>query len=48
MVYALTNIGRDKTALVLMDPATCEEKEVLYTNDKYDISGLGYSELKRN
>lgn len=48
MVYALTNIGRDKTALVLMDPATCEEKEVLYTNDKYDISGLGYSELKKN
>lgn len=47
MVYALTSIGRDKTALVLMDPATCEEKEVLYTNDKYDISGLGYSELKK-
>ena len=47
MVYALTNIGRDKTALVLMDPANCEEKEVLYTNDKYDISRLSYSELKK-
>lgn len=47
MVYALTNIGRDKTALVLMDPATCEEKEVLYTNDKYDIAGVGYSEAKK-
>lgn len=46
MVYALTNIGRDKTALVLMDPKTCEEKEVLYMNDKYDISGLSYSEKK--
>ena len=23
------------------------KKEVLYTNDKYDISGLGYSELKK-
>ena len=33
MVYAITNLGRDKDALVLMDPATCEEKEVLYTND---------------
>ena len=31
MVYAITNLGRDKDALVLMDPATCEEKEVLYT-----------------
>lgn len=46
MVYALTNIGRDKTALVLMDPKTCEEKEVLYMNDKYDISALSYSEKK--
>ena len=46
MVYALTNIGRDKTALVLMDPKTCEEKEVLYMNDKYDISDFGYSEKK--
>lgn len=46
MVYALTNIGRDKTALVLMEPKTCEEKEVLYMNDKYDISDLNYSEKK--
>lgn len=46
MVYALSNIGRDKTALVLMDPKTCKEKEVLYMNDKYDISGLSYSEKK--
>lgn len=46
MVYALTNVGRDKTALVLMDPKTCEEKEVLYMNDKYDISGFSYSEKK--
>lgn len=46
MVYALTNIGRDKTALVLIDPKTCEEKEVLYMNDKYDISDLNYSEKK--
>ena len=29
MVYAITNLGRDKDALVLMDPATCEEKEGL-------------------
>lgn len=46
MVYAVTNIGRDKTALVLMDPKTCEEKQVLYMNDKYDISDLSYSEKK--
>ena len=26
MVYAITNLGRDKDALVLMDPATCGRK----------------------
>lgn len=42
-VYAQTNIGRDKTALVVMDPSTCEEKEVLYINDTYDLNGSWYS-----
>lgn len=46
-VYATTNIGRDKTALVLMDPATCKEEMVLYANDTYDISGVNYSEAKK-
>ena len=45
-VYALTNIGRDKTALVLMDPATCEELELLYENPDYDIASLSYSERR--
>jgi len=43
LVYAATNIGRDKTALVLMDPATCEEKELLYEDERYDISNITYS-----
>ena len=43
-VYAVTNLGRDKVALVLMDPATCEEKEELYTNDTNDLAGVWYSE----
>lgn len=42
-VYAATNLGRDKTVLVLMNPSTCEEKEVLYQNDRYDISSMAYS-----
>lgn len=46
-VYATTNIGRDKTALVLMDPATCKEEMVLYANDTYDISGVNYSDAKK-
>lgn len=43
MVYAATNLGRDKIALVLMDPATCEEKEFLFEHPKYDVSGIAYS-----
>ena len=43
LVYAATNLGRDKIALVLMDPATCEEKEFLFEHPKYDVSGITHS-----
>lgn len=43
LVYTATNLGRDKIALVLMDPATCEEKEFLFEHPKYDVSGIAYS-----
>ena len=46
-VWASTNINRDKDALVLMDPATCEELEVLYENPKYDIGGISYSSKRK-
>lgn len=47
LVYAITNIGRDKSSLVLMDPNTCKELEVLYENPKYDITGASYSNAKK-
>lgn len=46
-VYAVTNLGRDKSALVLMDPATCREIEEIYTNDKYDLGGIWYSNVDK-
>jgi len=46
MVYATSNIGRDKAALVVADPATGQEVEELYANDLYDVIGLGYSKAK--
>ncbi|MDO4212062.1 MAG: S9 family peptidase [Bacteroidales bacterium] len=46
-VYAVTNLGRDKAALVVMDPRTCEELEVLYQNDRYDVSSISYSRLRK-
>lgn len=46
-VYAATNIGRDKTVLVRMNPATCEELELLYENPHYDISSISYSRKRK-
>lgn len=46
-VYAATNLGRDKVALVLMDPATCREMEFLYEHPKYDVDGISYSRYRK-
>lgn len=46
-IYATSNIGRDQSALIIFDPATGKEVEELYTHDKYDISGIGYSEANK-
>lgn len=47
LVYAASNLGRDKMALVLMNPATCEEMEVLYEDERYDISSISYSRKRK-
>lgn len=39
-VYALSNRGRDKAAVVLMDPRDGTELEVIYSNPDYDAGGL--------
>lgn len=41
--YAVSNLGRDKSVLVVFDPKTAKEEELLYENDTYDISGISYS-----
>jgi dipeptidyl aminopeptidase/acylaminoacyl peptidase len=46
-VYAVSNLGRDKTAVVLFDIANGEELEILYENDEYDVSGLTYSRKRK-
>ena len=47
LVYAATNLGRDRVALVLMNPATCEELEHLYAHDLYDVSSISYSRKRK-
>ena len=46
-VWAISNLHRDKAALVLIDPRTGEELEVLYENDRYDVTTLSYSRKRK-
>lgn len=43
MLYTASNLGRDKTALVVFDPATGKEKEILFETQEADIEGIEYS-----
>ena len=46
-VYATSNIGRDKDALVLFDMANAKELEVIFETDEADVSGLSYSKKEK-
>ncbi|MBN2670016.1 MAG: S9 family peptidase [Bacteroidales bacterium] len=46
-LYAVSNIGRDKSALVLFDPKTGKEKEEIYTNSEVDIELASYSKKRK-
>ena len=41
-MYVMSNIGRDKIALVEYDPVAKKEVKELYSNDKYDLSDIFY------
>jgi dipeptidyl aminopeptidase/acylaminoacyl peptidase len=43
MVYALSNLGRDKSALVLFDVANGKEQEILFETQEADLEGVDYS-----
>ncbi len=47
MVWGVSNRGRDKNALVLIDPATAEEREVLFEQERYDVDALTYSRKRQ-
>lgn len=47
LLYAISNLGRDKTAVVIFDPNTRKETEMLYENEDYDISNLSYSRKRK-
>jgi dipeptidyl aminopeptidase/acylaminoacyl peptidase len=45
--YALSNRGRDKKALVVIDPARPDAEELVYANPEVDLSNAGYSRLRK-
>lgn len=46
-IYATSNIGRDKTAIVEYDLAARKEIREIYKNDEYDVDGLSYSPKRK-
>lgn len=42
-LFALSNQGRDKMALVKIDCKTAKETKVIYSHPEVDVSGAGYS-----
>jgi dipeptidyl aminopeptidase/acylaminoacyl peptidase len=45
--YAVSNRGRDKAALVLIDPARPDAEEVLFVHPAVDVAGAGYSRERK-
>lgn len=46
-LYALSNLGRDRMAVVLLDLKTGKEKEVLFQHDEVDIAFLSHSRKRK-
>ena len=46
-LYAFSNLGRDKAALVVFDPKTQKELELIYGNSYVDVSGLLISDKRK-
>ena len=46
-LYVASNIGRDKVAIVVVDPATAKEEEVVYARDDVDVGGVVWSKARK-
>jgi dipeptidyl aminopeptidase/acylaminoacyl peptidase len=47
MVYVSSNLGRDKSEIVIFDPNTGDEIESVYRNDEVDVEDLEYSRKRK-
>jgi dipeptidyl aminopeptidase/acylaminoacyl peptidase len=46
-LYAISNINRDKSAIVLIDPATANEERVVFEHPDVDAGSLGWSRKRQ-
>lgn len=46
-LYATSNRGRDKAALVIFDPVTAKEESVLFSHPEVDVWSAGWSDLHK-
>src|SRR5262245_44760135 len=46
-LYALSNINRDESAIVLIDPATANEERVIFEHSDVDAGSLGWSRKRQ-
>ncbi|MCJ7497140.1 MAG: prolyl oligopeptidase family serine peptidase, partial [candidate division Zixibacteria bacterium] len=46
-LYAASNLGRDKVAIVKFDLASTKEIEVIYESPEVDVDGMTYSRLRK-
>jgi dipeptidyl aminopeptidase/acylaminoacyl peptidase len=46
-LYAASNLGRDKQAIVLVDPATAKEQKVLFEHPDVDVDRLSFSHKRK-
>jgi dipeptidyl aminopeptidase/acylaminoacyl peptidase len=45
--YAVSNRGRDKSALVLIDPANPDVEEMIYAHPQVDLDGAAWSRVRK-
>src|SRR5436305_7564830 len=46
-IYASSNIARDKSAIVVIDPETAKETQLVYENPEVDVDSLAFSRKRK-
>jgi dipeptidyl aminopeptidase/acylaminoacyl peptidase len=47
LLFASSNIGRDKSAIVRLDPATAKEERLIFRHPDVDVAGLAWSRKRK-